>query len=144
MKRHIQLKHTNQRPFACAYCDHAAKLKSDLKKHEERCLMKLQHRQQQYYWKRVFEQASETVPIFLQNQPTKIGREQFACPFCSKIEKSAWKCRRHISIHHTFEKPFTCSYCPHSCLQRSDMIRHERNHFKDGFQPRRVPHDQNH
>ena len=65
-----------------------------------------------------------------QNEPIRLGKEEFACPFCHHLEKSAWHCRRHVTIHHTTERPFACSYCPYTSKQKCDLKKHEKNCFR--------------
>ena len=41
LRRHIQLKHTQERPYACDYCDYRFKLKHHKYAHETRCRKKI-------------------------------------------------------------------------------------------------------
>ena len=61
--------------------------------------------------------------ILFQNDPIKIGANQFACPYCTKLMKHRATMERHILIH-TGHKPFSCPYCPKGFSQKSDLERH--------------------
>ena len=58
-------------------------------------------------------------------RPIKIGPDQFACPFCSKVSKMKSHMDDHIRVH-TGEKPFSCPICPFACIQNSNLKRHLR------------------
>ena len=56
-------------------------------------------------------------------EPVRLGPNQYACPYCSKIMKKSHKVRRHIKIH-TGEKPFQCPYCVYRCIQKNNLKIH--------------------
>ena len=61
----------------------------------------------------------------VENEPIKIGRGEFACPFCSRVMKSTSHMRVHIRAH-TGEKPFACELCQFASAQKSDLKKHMR------------------
>ena len=63
----------------------------------------------------------------LQNGPIKLGANEYACPYCSKIMRQRTIMERHILVH-TGHKPFSCPYCPKRSSQKSDMERHITTH----------------
>ena len=69
---------------------------------------------------------------FLQNEPIRIGPEQYACPYCGKLLKSRAEVVRHIRIH-TGETPFSCNYCNYRTKWKSSLKLHidRRHKFND-------------
>ena len=66
----------------------------------------------------------------LQNDLIRLGPNEFACPFCSKIMKVKRYLTRHICTH-TGEKPFPCNYCNSHFNTKNGRYQHiERIHFK--------------
>ena len=69
----------------------------------------------------------------LQNEPVQLGPYQFACPYCSKIQKKRSEMIRHIKIH-TGEKPFLCKFCDYKCNLKSSLESHmSRRHNIDRY-----------
>ena len=68
------------------------------------------------------------VLIILQNDPIRLGRAQFGCPFCSKTMIHLVSMKRHIMIH-TGEKPFSCQfeYCAYATNQKGHLQKHYMN-----------------
>ena len=65
-----------------------------------------------------------SLPFSLQNaEPIRLGPDQFACPFCSKVSKYSGNIKRHILMH-TGSKPYTCPHCPYSSFTKDNMTRH--------------------
>ena len=58
-----------------------------------------------------------------QNEPIKIGANQYACPFCNKTMRMKFHMEAHICVH-TGEKPFTCHICDYASPQKSNLKRH--------------------
>ena len=67
--------------------------------------------------------------LFLQNDPIKLSFQEYACPICQKIAKTAGDCRKHI-LTHTGEKPFACTKCNYACKQNSNLHKHMRRVHK--------------
>jgi hypothetical protein len=65
----------------------------------------------------------QVLPLRL--QPIKIGKGNWACPYCGRIMNQGWLMRRHIKSH-TGDKPFSCKFCPYSTIQKSNL----KNHVK--------------
>ena len=66
--------------------------------------------------------------IILQNDPIKLGKGQFGCPFCNReAMKKQRDMKRHIMIH-TGEKPFSCDYCSYAAAEMSNLKRHITKH----------------
>ena len=61
----------------------------------------------------------------LQDEPIKLGPDQYGCPFCQFTTKRKDVMEKHICTH-TGKKPFKCSFCSYSAVQNSDL----KNHFK--------------
>jgi len=61
--------------------------------------------------------------ILLQNDPIKLGKGQYGCPFCNSVKKKANEMIRHIRTH-TGEKPFICNYCNHACAVKGNLTTH--------------------
>ena len=61
----------------------------------------------------------------LQDEPIKLGPDQYGCPFCQFSTKRKDVMEKHICTH-TGKKPFKCSFCSYSAVQNSDL----KNHFK--------------
>ena len=63
----------------------------------------------------------------LQNDPIKLGKDEYMCPFCNKIMKKHRDMKRHILIH-TGEKPFKCELCNFACNQKANLTTHLKKH----------------
>ena len=67
--------------------------------------------------------------IILQNDPIKLGKGLFACPFCNQTMPHLASMKRHIMTH-TGEKPFSCEFCDYSCIQKTALNSHIlKNHW---------------
>ena len=67
--------------------------------------------------------------LYLQIEPIKIGKGEWACPFCPRIARDSYDIKKHIRIH-TGEKPFQCMFCGHKFNQKSALNTHKRKqHF---------------
>ena len=108
MRRHIRT-HTGEKPFNCIYCNQYFSRKSTLDTH----VFTFHNNKNQWYGKN----------FNLQNQPIKLGRFEFACPFCNKIMKTNADMLRHIRTH-TGEKPFACNYCNQSFTRKFTLDMH--------------------
>ena len=67
--------------------------------------------------------------FFLQNDPIRIGYQEYACPICPKISKRKDYMQKHI-LTHTGEKPYACPKCNYACTSSNNLHRHIRNIHK--------------
>ena len=123
IKRHVR-SHTGEKPYSCTFCTFAAVTKGNLNQH-------IRSMHSETYWKYRWHDLSKLTCKFaidrsnisFQNSPIRLGKNQFACPCCSKIMGSAGDVRRHI-LTHTGEKPFSCTLCHISFTANGSLKRH--------------------
>ena len=74
------------------------------------------------------------VLIILQNDPIRLGKGQFGCPFCNRTMIHLESMKRHIMIH-TGEKPFSCEfeYCAYASNQKSHLKKHMDKHHAGNY-----------
>ena len=137
IKRHI-MRHTGEKPFHCEYCNYSCIQKSNLNTH----IQKNHWNTYVLFWNDSkindffsFFCKYILVLIILQNDPIRLGRAQFGCPFCSKTMIHLVSMKRHIMIH-TGEKPFSCQfeYCAYATNQKGHLQKHYMNKH-----PREIP-----
>jgi len=87
----------------------------------------------------------KTMDILKRTRAYQIAKEAqkivygYKCPICTKTtQKSIQSIIYHI-LTHTGEKPFVCSICRKSVVQKSDLIKHMRIHT--GERPFKCPHE---
>ena len=61
----------------------------------------------------------------LQNEPIKLGPNEYACPYCSAVRRDPGIIKRHIRVH-TGERPFSCPHCPATFNQKVHCKTHLR------------------
>ena len=63
--------------------------------------------------------------LYLQIEPIKIGKGEWACPFCPRIMRDSYDIKKHIRIH-TGEKPFQCSICGQKFNRKEILKTHQQ------------------
>lgn len=110
--------------FKCGICGLLCKTRSAYTHH------KLKHKGKQFkcdQCKKVYLTSTQ-----LKEHQTRVHGDgvpaKYLCNQCGKRFKFTTGLKYHLSVHHTNDKPFTCSFCNFKCAQKSYMKRHERCH----------------
>jgi hypothetical protein len=120
MKRHIQRKHTKEKPFHCEICEQLFATLNEMKIHE------WSHKEEKpfrcKYCKKGYANSSR-LNRHIRYIHTK--EKPFHCEQCRGLFTSRWDLKVHKRFH-TGEKPFRCQYCTRRFRIKMTMKGHER------------------
>lgn len=104
LRRHVRLRHSNDRPFACHLCVFRTKtnysLKVHLRSHFNEKIFKCM------YCDKCFSGSTNRDS----HQRSHTGEKPYKCQFCGKCFADGSVYKQHLSIH-SIERPYKCHIC---------------------------------
>ena len=122
MIRHLNVVHTNERPFECTLCELKFKSSTNLKAHQT------SHSNEKKFSCVSCEKQFAYKTSLVQHVKCQHGGEKpFRCPHCNKSFSQNGNLQEHIRIH-TGYKPFTCDICGRKFTTSSQHRLHTKRH----------------
>ena len=148
LARHVQSKHTDDRPYVCCHC-HKSFVRRDkfgrhLQKHKGmfdyhctvcgqnfvRWLQWRDHRRSHSYSCNLCEFQTYMYRRLKQHMDRHMGIKNHTCSICGSSYRRRYNLVEHMKSH-TGEKPYTCSDCGKRFARLDHMKVHARTHNKD-------------
>ena len=105
----------------CRFCEHAAKHKGDINRHEA------SHLGDKGFECQYCDYTFTRKDLLVMHERTHTGERPFECQYCDNTFTQKIHLVRHERTH-TGERPYECQYCDDTFTQRSTLVRHERTH----------------
>ncbi|KAJ8289788.1 hypothetical protein GJAV_G00005350 [Gymnothorax javanicus] len=134
LARHVALRHTTVKPFACDNCSTSFSQENTLKKHNLKCngrgisFSQLRSSQQETKAHSPGETETakpcrETSKLLMRIQGHYSDKRKYMCAYCPRRFRNEEQMVVHTRLH-TGEKPFGCANCGERFISRDYLMRH--------------------
>ncbi|KAI5706689.1 hypothetical protein M8J75_010463 [Diaphorina citri] len=120
LMRHVQAHSCHENKLDCTYCKKSFSQKVHLSRHYKNI-------------HGVLMQANEVAEMKLQYGITIDGVTSYKCPHCTSLFARFFSLRKHLRSH-SGVRPFICTICNKSFVQRNHLNRHTNIHTGPGYQ----------
>ena len=125
MKRHISIKHLKYKPYSCTICQKSYSLKFLLKDHEDLhkgLQIECESCEKMFPTQKLLAQHDKR-----KHKPKKVQNITATCKICKKTLFDAATLKRHNSLVHSRNRPFSCKLCFRKFAMLGMMNSHTRD-----------------
>lgn len=116
-------RHSNEKPYACSFCDYRATDKNLLNKHT------LRHTRNRPHACDICSYRATKKSDLKAHMRVHTGERPHACPLCDYRAAHKSTLTAHLR-RHTGEKPHACDQCDYRSTTKSDLTKHMRVHLR--------------